>query len=414
MITCKNDRLLELLWFVGYCIEFPTQLAVRIGGGAEWNRRVMYRAIREGYVRLYRKKHKRHVIRSMSLTQKGFEYVAQRDPEAVSMIYSRVNSSERIYPGWIDKILRLHAIAIGTVMSMTILSSTPLVRSTVRTGSKSILALRKVNPIMRRNLNMKLNRLLTLCCALSMALGMVTFASAADYSFKTSPDPVYYGSTNYEDLYDAEYRYGSRNQIDYDIPEIQYGLSQEFLESSLNNPYLNGNTQYGFGGSSSNTQYPESDFGSSSIISGGGTIEMPYEPSVTLNDLKQSDGSIGQVSIERVGLNCKVYEGATDSSMSKGAGHYTSSGLYTGNVGLFGHNRGNHPYFGKLKNVKVGDIVKYKTAIGTKTYKVTFVGAISYTDFSYLNEMGDNRITLITCIANQPSLRLCVQAVEIR
>lgn len=50
MITCKNDRLLELLWFVGYCIEFPTQLAVRIGGGAEWNRRVMYRAIREGYV----------------------------------------------------------------------------------------------------------------------------------------------------------------------------------------------------------------------------------------------------------------------------------------------------------------------------------------------------------------------------
>lgn len=324
MITCKNDRLLELLWFVGYCIEFPTQLAVRIGGGAEWNRRVMYRAIREGYVRLYRKKHKRHVIRSMSLTQKGFEYVAQRDPEAVSMIYSRVNS------------------------------------------------------------------------------------------FKTSPDPVYYGSTNYEDLYDAEYRYGSRNQIDYDIPEVQYGLSQEFLESSLINPYLNGNTQYGFGGSSSNTQYPESDFGSSSIISGGGTIEMPYEPSVTLNDLKQSDGSIGKVSIERVGLNCKVYEGATDSSMSKGAGHYTSSGLYTGNVGLFGHNRGNHPYFGKLKNVKVGDIVKYKTAIGTKTYKVTFVGAISYTDFSYLNEMGDNRITLITCIANQPSLRLCVQAVEIR
>ena len=63
--------------------------------------------------------------------------------------------------------------------------------------------------------------------------------------------------------------------------------------------------------------------------------------------------------------------------------------------------------------MKDGDIVKYKTAIGTKTYKVTFAGAISYTDFSYLNERGDNRITLITCIANQPSLRLCVQAQEI-
>ena len=126
------------------------------------------------------------------------------------------------------------------------------------------------------------------------------------------------------------------------------------------------------------------------------------------------DGSIGKVSIDRVSLSCKVYEGATDSSMSKGAGHYTSSGIYTGNIGLFGHNRGSHAYFAKLKNVKIGDIVEYKTAIGTKTYQVTFVGSISYTDYSYLNEMGDNRITLITCIANQPSLRLCVQAVEIR
>ena len=45
---------------------------------------------------------------------------------------------------------------------------------------------------------------------------------------------------------------------------------------------------------------------------------------------------------------------------------------------------------------------------------IGIVGAISYTDYSCLNEMGDNRITLITCIANQPSLRLCVQAVEIR
>ena len=117
MMTCKNDRLLELLWFVGYCIEFPTQLAVRIGGGAEWNRRVMYRAIREGYVKFYRRKHKRHVIRSLSLTQKGFDYVAQSDPEAVAMIYSRINCSERVYPSKVDKILRLHAIAVGTVMA---------------------------------------------------------------------------------------------------------------------------------------------------------------------------------------------------------------------------------------------------------------------------------------------------------
>lgn len=262
---------------------------------------------------------------------------------------------------------------------------------------------------------MKGKRILTLCCILTMALGMASTASAADYSFKTSANPVYYGSTNYVDRYDAEYNYGDRNQIDYDIPEIQYGLSQEFLETSLDNPYLSSGIQYGLSGGSTSVTYPESDFSSSSIISSGGLIEVTYQPSVTVADLLQSDGSIGKVSIERVGLSCKVYEGATDTSMAKGAGHYTGSGLYTGNIGLFGHNRGtNVAYFAKLKNVKVGDIVKYTTSIGTKTYKVTFVGNISYTDYSYLNEIGDNRITLITCVANQPSLRLCVQAVEIQ
>ena len=68
---------------------------------------------------------------------------------------------------------------------------------------------------------MKLKRILTLCCMLTMALGMASSASAADYSFETSANPVYYGSTNYEDLYDAGYNYGARNQIDYDIPDIQ-------------------------------------------------------------------------------------------------------------------------------------------------------------------------------------------------
>ena len=139
---------------------------------------------------------------------------------------------------------------------------------------------------------MKLKRILTLCCMLTMALGMASSASAADYSFETSANPVYYGSTNYEDLYDAGYNYGARNQIDYDIPEIQYGLSQEFLETSLNNPYLSSGIQYGLSGGSATTVYPESDFSNSSIISGGSLIEVPYQPSVTITDLKQKDGSI--------------------------------------------------------------------------------------------------------------------------
>ncbi len=110
-----KDRLLELLIFIGYSVEFPVQLSRRIGGSMDWNRHVMYRAIREGYVSLYRRKDKRYVIRSLSLTQKGFDYVAERDPDALAMIYSRISSSQKIYPSKVDKILRLHAIAYSLV-----------------------------------------------------------------------------------------------------------------------------------------------------------------------------------------------------------------------------------------------------------------------------------------------------------
>ena len=90
-----------------------------------------------------------------------------------------------------------------------------------------------------------MRRTLTLCLALGLTLGLSISASAADYEFSTTDKTGYYDSTNYEDLYDSSYNYGGVNQVDYDIPEIQYGLAQDFLEFSLNNPYLDSSTQYG-------------------------------------------------------------------------------------------------------------------------------------------------------------------------
>lgn len=257
-----------------------------------------------------------------------------------------------------------------------------------------------------------MKKIMTLCLAVGLMAGLVVNASAADYEFSTGDSTEYYGSTNYEDQYDSAYRYGETNQIDFDIPEIEYGLAQEFLESSLSNPYLTPGTQYGLSGGS--TGYPEINTGNGNV-SGGSSIEIEYQPTVTVAQLLQSDGSLGSISIGRVGLYAKVYEGTTSTSMAKGAGHYVGSGYWTGNVALFGHNRGSGvDHFAELKDVKVGDIVTYRTNQGTRTYEVRTVTNISSTDYSYLNEMGDNRITLITCVKNQPSLRLCVQAVEIR
>lgn len=253
----------------------------------------------------------------------------------------------------------------------------------------------------------KLNTLIATIGAITCLAGSV---HAADYDFDPPDTTDYYGSTNYEDQYDSAYNYGGRNQIDYDIPEIQYGLAQEFLESSLSNPYLQSGTQYGVGITEGEDGYPDFGVGQSDQ-----TIEVTYKPIIGAAQLMQQDGSLGTVSIGRVGLQAKVFEDTTSATMAKGAGHMIGTSYWNGNVALFGHNRGNGvAHFAQLKNVKVGDTVTYTTCLGTKTYRVNYVGTISSTDYSMLNEMGDNRITLITCVADQPSLRLCVQAVEIK
>ena len=260
-----------------------------------------------------------------------------------------------------------------------------------------------------------------LIITLTLLVALTHSASAADYEFTTAGDTDYYGSTEYGDYYDSAYNYGGTNEIDFDIPEVQYGLAREFLETSLYNPYLSKGTQYGLsysGGSSesgsgnADVLYPQ-ETGAVSVSYVDDPVPVEYSPEITLADMLREDGSIGTVTVASVGLEAKVYEGATTESMAKGAGHYETTSLWDGNVGLFGHNRGSHPHFKHLKDVEVGDIVTYETNEGTRTYQVIFVGTISYTDHTYLNEMGDNRITLTTCIADQPTLRLCVQAVEI-
>lgn len=105
MITSKNDRMLELLWFVGYCGEFPSQLASRVGGHPEWNRHVKYRAIKDGLVTVSRDKDRQRIIRSLHLTQEGLDYIGERDPVALSYVLALQGSETTGRPST-EKILR--------------------------------------------------------------------------------------------------------------------------------------------------------------------------------------------------------------------------------------------------------------------------------------------------------------------
>lgn len=141
--------------------------------------------------------------------------------------------------------------------------------------------------------------------------------------------------------------------------------------------------------------------------------KFEYTEKTTLSDVLETDESIGRLKINAIDLNLKFYEGTTETSMKKGLGHFVSSDYYEGNVCIAGHNRGVNTNFGKLKKLEIGDKITYKTKLGSKNYKVTSIEKISADDFSKLTSTQQNKITLITCVENQPMLRLCVQAEEI-
>lgn len=125
-----------------------------------------------------------------------------------------------------------------------------------------------------------------------------------------------------------------------------------------------------------------------------------------------SDGSLGTLKIPSIGLTVKIFQGTDSAALAKGAGHFTDTSIWTGNVALAGHNRGVRNDFGKIHTLRQGDIVTLTTALGTRTYAVTGVNKVSVNDTSGLVVSSTNMITLYTCVENQPAYRWYVTAVE--
>ena len=126
------------------------------------------------------------------------------------------------------------------------------------------------------------------------------------------------------------------------------------------------------------------------------------------------EDTIGTLTIPDILLdNAPIKEGTELSTLSTAIGHFTNTSLYAGNVGLASHNGGgNGDYFKNLNKVKKGSEIYYQTNYGTRRYIVKVIKIIDETDWSYLENTNDNRLTLITCVKGQSSKRLCVQAYE--
>lgn len=148
------------------------------------------------------------------------------------------------------------------------------------------------------------------------------------------------------------------------------------------------------------------------IIVGDNKEIQDLEP-IEQKEIKYDD-SIGTLTIPDILLdNIPIKESVELSTLSEAVGHFTNTSLYTGNVGLASHNGGTSgDYFRNLDKIKKGSEIYYQTNYGVRRYVVKTIAIIDETDWSYLQETEDNRITLITCVKGQKEKRLCVQAVE--
>ena len=116
--------------------------------------------------------------------------------------------------------------------------------------------------------------------------------------------------------------------------------------------------------------------------------------------------------ISAIGLTVKVYQGTDSATLAKGAGHFTNTSIWDGNIAIAAHNRGVNNHFGKIHNLTAGDTITFTTRLGTRSYEVYSVSKISVDDVSILDSTSANVITLVTCVMDQPSYRWYVKAVE--
>ena len=121
-----------------------------------------------------------------------------------------------------------------------------------------------------------------------------------------------------------------------------------------------------------------------------------------------------RIEIPKINVIAPIKSGTTQDVLATAVGLFEQTDKWNGNVALAGHNRGyNCNFFQNLKKLEIGDKIIYHTEKGKREYKVVVNKIIKQTDWRYIQETEDNRITLITCVENMFEYRRCIQAVEI-
>ncbi len=121
-----------------------------------------------------------------------------------------------------------------------------------------------------------------------------------------------------------------------------------------------------------------------------------------------------KIEIPKINLTADISNGTTPEILNKFVGHFEQTPVNYGNIVLAAHNRGYAVnYFGRIKELEIGDEIIYFFNDIKRVYKVSEKTIIQDTQWNKLENTDDNRLTLITCVENEPALRRCIQAKEV-
>lgn len=168
--------------------------------------------------------------------------------------------------------------------------------------------------------------------------------AAADYSFETTAPQDYYKSTSYEDVHGSQYNYGGRNVVDYQIPDLEYGVQSTTMTGVMERTTLPGLQQtvvtggggYGVAGGGPITELVEPGKPGSAVTPAPGIPTYRPPAYTSVEGMAYKDGHIGTIKIPTLKIDMKLWEGETNASMKKGLGHYSSTSAWDGNVGVCG------------------------------------------------------------------------------
>lgn len=134
----------------------------------------------------------------------------------------------------------------------------------------------------------------------------------------------------------------------------------------------------------------------------------------TLKDKSAESNKIKwKLEIPTIELCAEIQEGTTPEILNEYIGHFEETAKIKGNIGLAAHNRGyNVNYFSRIKELEKGDEIFYSYKGIRIKYVVDKKEIIDDTNWKVLENTNENKITLITCVENQPTYRLCVQGIK--